>query len=99
MPRYSLLKGGGPPDITNLNYYLYKQDIARLTAVGVKSYTFTISWSRILPFGAAGSPVNKEGIYHYDDLINTILEYGMEPIVTLNHFDTPSYFTTGTSWQ
>lgn len=97
--RYSEVVGGGAPDITNLNYYLYKQDIARLAAVGVKSYSFSISWPRILPFGVPGSPVNQEGIDHYDDLINTILEYGMEPIVTLHHFDAPIYYATNTSWQ
>lgn len=96
---YAAQKGGGPPDISNLNYYLYKQDIARLAAVGVKSYSFSISWPRIVPFGPPGSPVNQEGIDHYDDLINTILEYGMEPIVTLHHFDAPIYYQTETSWQ
>lgn len=89
----------GTPDITCLNYYLYKQDIARLAAAGVKSYGFSISWTRILPFGYPGSPVNREGIEHYNSLINTVLEYGMTPVVTLNHFDTPAYYATNTSWQ
>ena len=75
--------------ITNENYYLYKQDIARLAAIGVKYYSFTIPWSRILPFVLPGTPVNRQGIDHYDDLINTCLEYGIEPIATLTHFDTP----------
>ncbi|KAH7111201.1 beta-glucosidase [Dactylonectria macrodidyma] len=87
----------GKPDITTLNYYLYKQDIARLAAAGVKSYGFSIAWSRILPFGYPGSPVNREGIEHYDDLINTILEYGMNPVVTLNHFDAPAYYASNSS--
>jgi hypothetical protein len=99
MAREGMIKGGGPPDIANLNYYLYRKDIARLAAVGVKSYSFSISWSRILPFGRPGSPVNKQAIEHYDDLINTLIEYGMTPVVTLNHFDTPLYYLTSTSWQ
>ena len=98
-PREEMAKGGGKPDITNLNYYLYKQDIARLAAVGVKSYAFSISWSRILPFGIPGSPVNQEAIDHYDDVINTVLEYGLTPIVTLHHFDTPISLATNTSYQ
>ncbi|KAH8587949.1 glycoside hydrolase superfamily [Bisporella sp. PMI_857] len=98
-PREENSPGGGPPDISNLNYYYYKQDIARLAALNVQTYSFSISWSRILPFGVAGSPVNKQAIDHYDDLINTILEYGLTPIATLNHFDTPLYFATNTSWQ
>ncbi|KAH8901296.1 glycoside hydrolase [Thozetella sp. PMI_491] len=72
-----------------MNYFLYKQDFARLAALGVPYYSFSISWSRILPFGIANSPVNEEAIQHYDDLINSCLEYGITPIVTLWHFDTP----------
>lgn len=90
--------GGGSPDIANLNYYLYKQDIARLAAAGVKSYSFSISWARILPFAVPGSPINKQGIDHYDDLINTCIEYGVEPIATLNHFDSPLYYATNDSF-
>lgn len=83
--------------IAYLGYYLYKQDIARMAAAGVQSYTFTISWSRILPFAVPGSPVNQQGIDHYDDLINTLLEYGITPMVTLNHYDSPLYYYTNTS--
>lgn len=57
--------------VTDLNYFMYKQDIARLAAAGVPHYAFSISWSRIMPFGVPGSPINQEGIDHYDDLINT----------------------------
>lgn len=99
IPSVNTTKGGGRPDITTLNYYLYKQDIARLAAVGVKTYAFSISWSRILPFAVPGSPVNQEAIDHYDDLINTVLEYGMTPVVTLQHLDTPLPLATRTSFQ
>lgn len=76
--------------VTNsMNYYLYKQDIARLAAMGVPYYSFSISWSRILPFGVSSSPVNQQAIDHYDDVINTCLKYGITPMVTLWHFDTP----------
>lgn len=78
--------------ITNENYYLYKQDIARLAAIGAEHYSFTIPWSRILPFVLPGTPVNKQALDHYDDLINTCLEYGIKPVVTLTHFDSPLMF-------
>ncbi|KAJ1323191.1 beta-glucosidase [Microdochium nivale] len=82
---------GTDDGVTNtMNYYLYKQDIARLAALGVPTYSFSISWSRILPFGVAGSPVNQAGVDHYNDLINTCIEYGITPVVTLWHFDFPS---------
>lgn len=81
-----------PDYIADWNYYLYKQDIARMAALGVPYYSFSISWTRILPFAAAGTPVNKEGIDHYNDLINTCLEYGITPIATMVHADEPYEF-------
>ncbi|KAL6240948.1 hypothetical protein RBB50_012207 [Rhinocladiella similis] len=77
---------------TNENYYLYKQDIERLAAIGVKYYSFSISWSRILPFALPGTPVNQQGLQHYSDLIDFVLQKGMIPAVTLLHFDTPLPF-------
>ncbi|KAL2810337.1 glycoside hydrolase superfamily [Aspergillus granulosus] len=83
--------------ITNENYYLYKQDLQRLAAIGVKYYSFSIPWSRILPFTIPGSPINEEAIKHYDDLINYTLELGMVPVVTMIHFDSPLYFLKETN--
>lgn len=51
--------------VTDENYYLYKQDIERLAAIGVKHYSFSIPWTRILPFAVPGSPVNQQAIDHY----------------------------------
>jgi hypothetical protein len=88
-----LISDSRPKDyVTNENYYLYKQDIERLAAQGVEYYSFSIAWTRILPFALPGTPVNKQGIDHYDDLINFVLEKGMKPAVTLFHFDTPLQF-------
>ena len=61
--------------------------IARIAAMGVKAYSFSISWSRIFPFGKG--PVNEEGLAHYDDVINTCIEYGLIPMATIYHWDTP----------
>lgn len=88
-----LVSGDSPKDYTtNENYYLYKQDIQRLAAMGVEYYSFTIPWSRILPFALPGTPVNQEAIDHYNDLIETVLDAGMQPIVTMLHFDSPLLF-------
>lgn len=64
-------------------------DIARIAALGVPNYSFTISWSRVMPFGRG--PVNEIALDHYDDVINTCLQYGVKPIVTLYHWDLPLY--------
>lgn len=77
------------------HYYLYKQDIDRLAAMGLKYYSFSISWTRILPFALPGTPVNSYGIQHYDDVINYALEKGLKPVVTITHFDTPLQFFAG----
>lgn len=77
---------------TNEVYYLYKQDIERVAAMGVKYFSFSIAWTRILPFALPGTPVNQQGIDHYNDVVNFILSKGMIPVVTLLHFDTPLQF-------
>ncbi|KAI3621240.1 glycoside hydrolase family 1 protein [Moniliophthora roreri] len=55
-------------DITDLQYFLYKEDTARVAALGVNAHSFSISWARIFPFGTADSPVNQQGLAHYSDL-------------------------------
>lgn len=66
---------------------MYKEDIARIAAQGVKAYSFSISWSRVLPFGRGA--VNELGIAHYNDLIDECLKHNIIPMATLYHWDTP----------
>lgn len=77
------------------NYYLYQQDIERLAFIGVKYYSFSIAWSRIMPFTFPDIPINSQALKHYNDVINFVLEKGMVPVVTLIHFDTPAVFIGG----
>jgi beta-glucosidase/6-phospho-beta-glucosidase/beta-galactosidase len=81
--------GANDSTVTALQYLLYKQDIARIAALGIPYYSFSISWTRIVPFGDVGSPINQPGLDHYDDLINTCLQYGVQPVITLAHGDQP----------
>lgn len=74
-------------DITNNNYYFYKQDIHRLKKFGVPAYSFSISWSRIFPFG--NGTVNEPGLKHYVDLVEYLVANNIVPIVTLYHWDIP----------
>ncbi|KIX06488.1 uncharacterized protein Z518_04464 [Rhinocladiella mackenziei CBS 650.93] len=88
-----LVQGPLPKDyVTNENYYLYQQDIERLASMGVKYYSFSVAWTRILPFALPGTPVNQQGLDHYSDLIDFVLQKGMIPTVTLLHFDVPVQF-------
>lgn len=57
--------------------------------MGINTYSFSISWSRIYPFGSG--PVNQAGIDHYNDLIDTCLQYNVTPVATLFHWDTPLF--------
>ncbi|EJC97653.1 glycoside hydrolase family 1 protein [Fomitiporia mediterranea MF3/22] len=83
------ISDGTNGDILDLQYLLYKNDTARTAALGFNAYSFSISWARIFPFGAKDSPVNQEGLDHYSDLINYSISLGVEPVVTLFHWDMP----------
>ncbi|KAF7324651.1 Glycoside hydrolase family 1 protein [Mycena kentingensis (nom. inval.)] len=76
-------------DVVDLQYYLYKEDVVRVAALGVNAHSFSISWARIFPFGTKDSPVNQAGIKHYSDVIDYHIAHGVEPVVTLYHWDTP----------
>src|SRR5690348_5892690 len=68
-------------------YHRYKEDIALFKELGFNAYRTSISWSRIFPTGE-GEP-NEEGLKFYDDLFDEFIRNGIEPLVTLYHFDIP----------
>ncbi|KAG8375741.1 hypothetical protein BUALT_Bualt10G0131900 [Buddleja alternifolia] len=70
-------------------YYRFKEDIDNMKKLGFDSFMFSISWPRILPGGRRCAGVNKEGIKYYNEFINTLLANGIEPFVTLFHWDLP----------
>ncbi|KAJ7097624.1 glycoside hydrolase superfamily [Mycena epipterygia] len=76
-------------DVVDLQYFLYKEDVVRVAALGVNAHSFSISWARIFPFGTADSPVNQAGLQHYSDLIDYHIQNGVAPVATLFHWDTP----------
>ncbi|KVI07550.1 hypothetical protein Ccrd_014126 [Cynara cardunculus var. scolymus] len=69
-------------------YHRYKEDVDLIVKMGFSAYRFSISWSRIYPDGL-GIQVNNDGIMYYNNLINYLLERGIEPCVTLYHWDLP----------
>ena len=77
------------PSHTGIDFYhRYKEDIALLKEMGIKAFRFSISWPRIFPNGDE-TQANEAGLAYYDELIQTLVDNEMEPIVTMNHFDTP----------
>ena len=77
-----------PSHVATDFYNHYKEDIALLGEMGFKTFRMSINWSRIFPNGDDESP-NEEGLKFYDDVFDELLKYGIEPLVTLNHFDLP----------
>lgn len=69
------------------HYHRYEEDIKIMAEMGIQAYRFSISWPRIMPKGVG--EINHAGIAYYNRLINCLLEYGIQPFVTLYHWDLP----------
>lgn len=74
-------------------YHRYKEDIALFEEMGFNAFRTSINWARIYPNGDDGMP-NEEGLQYYDDLFDSLLEAGIEPVVTLSHFEMPYNLVT-----
>ncbi|MBQ6488838.1 MAG: family 1 glycosylhydrolase [Solobacterium sp.] len=71
-------------------YHHYKEDIALFGEMGFKQFRMSISWSRLFPTGLEKEPL-KEGVEFYRDMFKEMHKNGIEPLVTIWHFDTPLY--------
>lgn len=69
------------------HYHRYREDISLMKELGLQSYVFSIAWPRVIPQGRGG--VNAKGLDFYERLIDGLLEAGIEPFVTLYHWDLP----------
>ncbi len=69
-------------------YHRYKEDIQLFKELGLKCLRTSISWSRIYPTGTEEEP-NEAGLQYYDDLFDELLANGIEPVITLSHFEMP----------
>jgi 6-phospho-beta-glucosidase len=79
------------------HYHRYQEDVKLFAGMGLKSYRFSVAWSRILPLGKGD--VNEKGIEFYNNLINELLKYNIEPILTLYHFDLPQALEDKGGWS
>ena len=90
---------GDTGDVSDDHYHHWKDDIKMMKNMGLKAYRFSISWSRILPNGTADfnsendnmafEGINYQGIRFYNKIIDNLIEAGLEPFVTLYHWDLP----------
>ena len=74
-------------------YHRYKEDIALIAKLGLKCFRTSIAWTRIFPRGDETEP-NEAGLQFYDDLFDELAKYGIEPVVTLSHFEMPYHLVT-----
>ena len=74
-------------------YHTYKSDLALFKEMGFRAFRTSISWSRIFPKGDEEEP-NEKGLQFYDALIDEIIKDGMEPVITMSHYDIPLYLVT-----
>lgn len=76
-------------DVADDFYHRYKEDVQNMKKMGMDAFRFSISWPRILPNGSLSGGINKEGVNFYNNLINDIISNGMQPFVTIFHWDVP----------
>lgn len=88
---------GDTGDVACDFYHLYREDIKRMQEMGLKAFRFSVSWSRVLPDGIG--KVNEKGLEFYSDLVDALLEAGIEPWITLFHWDLPQKLQTLGGWQ
>lgn len=82
-----------PSHVAVDHYHRYKEDIALLGEMGSKVYRLSIAWTRIYPNGDEALP-NEEGLAFYDAIFDECIKYGIEPLVTLSHFEIPMGLVT-----
>lgn len=74
-------RDGRNGDVATDSYKLFKEDIALLKSYGVKSYRFSLAWSRIIPLGGRNDPINPAGIAWYSNLIDELIANGITPFI------------------
>ena len=85
MPGYVL--GNQTGAVACDHYHRFRSDVAEMGRLGIGAYRFSVDWSRVMPAGRG--PVNQRGLDFYDALTDALLEAGIEPYVTLFHWELP----------
>ncbi|CAE6104818.1 unnamed protein product [Arabidopsis arenosa] len=89
LPVYAHIGNLANGDIACDGYHKYKEDVKLMVETGLDAFRFSISWSRLIPNGRG--PVNPKGLQFYKNFIQQLVSHGIEPHVTLHHYDLPQY--------
>ena len=89
------IKNGDNCHTASDHFHHWKEDVALMKEIGLKSYRFSISWSRVIP---SEGVVNQEGIKFYNNLIDELICAGIEPLVTIFHWDLPMWVYKKGGW-
>ena len=92
-----LMKGVTDWKVCSDHYHRFKEDIALMAEMGFKEYRFSVAWPRLIPDG--DGEINPKGVAHYHEMIDECLKYGIEPLVTMFHFDMPAALDKRGSWS
>lgn len=90
------IQKGDTGDVACDHYHRWREDVDIMKEIGLKAYRFSISWPRVLPEGR--EKVNQKGLDFYSRLVDALLEAGIEPFVTLYHWDLPQALQDRGGW-
>jgi beta-glucosidase len=90
------ITNGDTGDVACDHYHRWKEDVALMKELGLKTYRLSVSWPRILPKGCG--EINKKGLDFYSKLADELLKNGIEPAITLFHWDTPYTLMEAGGW-
>ena len=90
------IKNGEDCHVSCDHFHRWREDVALMKELGLKSYRFSISWSRVIP---EEGKVNTEGLRFYSDLVDALIEAEIEPLVTVYHWDMPLWVYRKGGWM
>ncbi|MEY2668413.1 MAG: hypothetical protein RJA59_1051, partial [Pseudomonadota bacterium] len=90
------IQDGSDGSVACDHFHRWREDLALMKRLGVRSYRFSVAWARVMPRG--NGAVNQAGLDFYDALVDRMLEEGIRPFATLNHWDLPQALQDAGGW-